>query len=49
MGRYVYMSNGKTNNSVNCWTNKKDIVYTSEYFPKPKRLFRRDVKTELDL
>ena len=49
MERYVYMSNGKTDNSVNRWMNKKGIVHTSEYFPKPKRLFGRDVKTELDL
>ena len=43
------MSNGKTDNSFNSWINKKDIVYMSEYFPKPKRFLGRDVKTELDL
>ena len=35
-------------NSFNSWIDKKDIVYTSQYFPKPNSL-GANVKVELDL
>ena len=37
-GDILYLKWTGYNNSFNCWINKKDMVQTSEYFPKPNYL-----------
>ena len=46
-GYKIYVKWKGCNNSFNSWTNRKDIVKMSEYFPEPKYLGK--VKVKLDL
>ena len=47
-GNKLYVKWKGCNNSFNSWIDKRDILYMSVYFPKPKSL-RANVKVELDI
>ena len=42
-GNKLYVKWKGYDNSFNSWIDKKDLVYMSQYFPKPYELFGGDI------